>query len=99
VGTTARSRLSTADGLDAVRRVGLLAGAYGLAPDRAEELLDTVVEEKAHSTTNVLAQAAAGDPVWTRHIEETGFAERMAADEEWLATQRPALLASMRHLI
>ena len=92
------ARLSTADGLDAVRRVGLLAGAYGLAPDRAEELLDIVVEEKAHSTANVLAQAAAGDPVWTGHIEDTGFAKRMAADEEWLRAQLPALLASIRHL-
>ena len=92
------ARLSTADGLDAVRRVGLLARAYGLAPDRAEELLDIVVEEKAHSTANVLAQAAAGDPVWTGHIEDTGFAKRMAADEEWLAAQLPALLASIRHL-
>ena len=63
------SRLSTADSLDAVHRVGLLAGAYGLAADRAEELLDIVVEEKAHSTANVLAQAAAGDPVWGGHID------------------------------
>ena len=92
------SRLSTADSLDAVHRVGVLAGAYGLARDRAEELLDIVVEEKAHSTANVLAQAAAGDPVWTGHIEETNFAERMAADEEWFAAQRPALLASIRRL-
>jgi hypothetical protein len=45
-------------------------------------LLDIMVEEKAHSTANVVAQAAAGEPVWTRHIEETGFAERMTADEE-----------------
>lgn len=93
------ARLSTADGLAAVRRLGLLTEAYGLAPDRAEELLDIVVEEKAHSTANVLAQAAAGDAVWSRHIAETGFTERMAADAEWLAAQRPALLASLRHPI
>jgi hypothetical protein len=91
------SGLSSADGVTAVRRVGLLAKAYGLAPDRAEELLDVLVEEKTHATANVLAQAAAGDPVWSRHIAETGYAERMAADEEWFATQRPALLASIRH--
>jgi hypothetical protein len=89
--------LSTADGLDAVRRIGLLAQAYGLDPDRAEQLLDIVVEEKAHSTANVLAQAEAGDPVWTAHIEESGFAKRMAADEEWFAAKRHELLASIRH--
>jgi hypothetical protein len=91
------ARSSTADGLDAVRRIGLLAQAYGLDPDRAEQLLDMVVEEKAHSTANVLAQAEAGDPVWTAHIEESGFAKRMAADEEWFAAKRHELLASIRH--
>ncbi|HEY5788630.1 MAG TPA: phosphotransferase [Microlunatus sp.] len=92
------SRLSTADGLDAVHRFEVLAGAYGLARDRAAELLDIVAEEKAHSTANVLAQAAAGDPVWTEHIEETSFTERMAADLDWFVAQRPALLASVHHL-
>jgi aminoglycoside phosphotransferase (APT) family kinase protein len=92
------ARLSTADDLDAVRRIGLIAGAYGQGSDRAEELLDIVVEEKAQSIANVLAQAANGDPVWTRHIEEAGFAERRAADEEWFASQRSALLACLRGL-
>lgn len=91
------SRLSTADSLDAVHRVGVLAGAYGLTRDQAEELLDMVTEERAHSTANVLAQAAVGDQIWTRHIDETHFVERMAADEEWCAAQRPALLASIRN--
>jgi thiamine kinase-like enzyme len=86
---------STADTPAAVRRMGLLAGAYGLAPGHAEEWLDVVAQEKAHSTANVLAQAAAGDPVWSRHVAETGFAERMAAHEQWFAAQRPALLASI----
>ena len=91
------ARPSSTDGLDPVRRVGLLARAYGLPPDRAEELLTVVVEERSHSTQNVLALAAAGDPVWTAHIEETGFAERMAADQKWLTAQLPRMLAALRH--
>lgn len=91
------TRLSTPADLDAVHRVGLLAGAYGLAPEQAEELLDVVVEEKAHSTANVLAQAAAGDPVWAEHVQQTAFESRMVADEEWFAAQLAALLASIRH--
>jgi thiamine kinase-like enzyme len=92
------SRLSTPDSLDAVHRIGVLAGAYGLPGDRAEELLDIVVEERTHTTANVLAQAAAGDPIWTGHVEQTRFAERVAADDEWLAAQRSVLLASIRQL-
>jgi thiamine kinase-like enzyme len=90
------SRLSAPDSLDAVHRVGVLARAYGLPRDRAEEFLDVVAEGKAQSTGNVLAQAAVGDPVWTGHIEQTSFAERMTADEEWFAAQRPTMLASIR---
>jgi thiamine kinase-like enzyme len=89
------SRLFTPDGLNAARRVGVLASAYGLTDDQAEELLDIVVEEKSRSTANVFAQAAAGDPVWIEHIEQTGFAARMEADLEWFTAQRPALLAAL----
>lgn len=89
------SRLSSSDGLDAVRRTGLLVGAYGLAPDRAAEFADVVVENKARSTANVIAQAAAGDPIWSAHVAETGFAARVAADERWLASVRAELVASI----
>lgn len=88
------ARLNTPDTLDAVRRTGLLAGAYGLAPDRAEELVDLVVAEKVHSTTHVLDCAAAGDPTWAEHVAETDFAARIAADSAWLDAIRPALLES-----
>ena len=92
------ARPSTDDGLDAARRVGLLAGAYGLTADRAEELIDIVVEEKMHSTANVLRQAAAGDQVWAAHVEKTGVKERVAADLAWFAAQRPALVAANQQL-
>ena len=88
------ARPAAQQGLDAVRRVGLLAAAYGLAADRAEDLLDIVLEERAHSTQNILKQAAAGDPVWVAHVNEPGFAERTAADLDWLDAQRAALLSS-----
>lgn len=89
------ARLNAPDSLDAVRRTGLLAAGYGLAPDRAAELVDVVVEEKAHSTAHVLEAAAAGDPVWAAHVAESGFAERIAADAAWLERVRPALVAAI----
>jgi thiamine kinase-like enzyme len=89
------ARLGALDSLDAARRIGLLARAYGLAPQRAEELLDVVVEEKAHSTANVRVRAAAGDPVWAAHVADTDFDARMDADDLWLTRMRPALFASI----
>ena len=85
------ARLATPDALDAVHRLGLLTAAYGLPPDRAEELLDVVVEEKACAVANVRAQAAAGDPVWIRHIAETDFDVRTDADARWLTEVRCTL--------
>ena len=73
----------------------LLAGAYGLAPARAEELLDVVVEERARSTANVRARAAGGDPVWAAHVADGDFDARMDADDRWLARMRPMLVASI----
>jgi aminoglycoside phosphotransferase (APT) family kinase protein len=89
------ARLATSGSIDAVRRLGRLARAYGLDPERADELLDVVIEEKAHSTANVRAQAAAGDPVWAAHVADTDFDARMEADDLWLARMRPALVASI----
>jgi len=89
------ARLSTPDTLDAVHRLGLLAAAYGLAADRAEELLDVVMEVKATATANVRAQAAAGDQVWMQHIAETDFDRRVDADAQWLTDQRTAFAAAI----
>ena len=92
------ARISTPDSLDAVRRIGLLARAYGLAPERAEELLDVVAEERACATANVRARAAGGDPVWVAHIADTDFDARMTADDRWLSETRPALSASIARM-
>jgi hypothetical protein len=54
-----------------------------------------VAGEKAHSTANVRAQAAAGDPVWRAHIADSDFDARMDADDLWPAGMRPALVASI----
>jgi aminoglycoside phosphotransferase (APT) family kinase protein len=89
------ARLSTPDTLDAVHRLGLLANAYGLPADRADELLTIVGEVKATATANVRAQAAAGDRVWIQHIAETDFDARVEADAQWLADMRCAFAAEI----
>ena len=81
--------------LDAVARTGRLAAAYGVAPDRAEELVDVVLAERAHSLAHIQDKIAAGNPTWTGHWAETGGEALAAADEAWLARLRPALVAAV----
>jgi hypothetical protein len=48
-----------------VRRFGRLARAFGVRPEQAEELVDVVFEERAHSLAHIRAQVAAGHPSWS----------------------------------
>jgi hypothetical protein len=83
-------------GLDGIARLGLLAAAYGLEPERAEALLDTLVRERAHSTGRIRSAVAAGDPDWTRRWAESGGDRRGAADDAWIYRNRAALVAAAR---
>jgi hypothetical protein len=82
--------------LDGIARFGMLARAYGLEPKRAEELLDVVISERAHSTANIRAEIAAGNESWIRHWAAAGGDERAAADDAWIARHRAALIRSVR---
>ena len=83
-------------GVDGVHRLGVLARGYGLEPDRADELVGVVVEERAHSVANIRAEIAAGNELWIRNWVETGGDERAAADDAWIATHRGALSRAAR---
>lgn len=78
--------------LDGIRRLGVLARGYMLAPDRGEELVDIIVEERAHSIANIRAEIAAGNESWIRNWAGTGGDERAAADDAWIAAHRSALV-------
>ena len=95
LGDPARRDQHPAD-LDGIARFGVLARGYGLEPDRAEELIDVVVEERAHSVANIRSEIAAGNPSWIRNWAEAGGDERAAADDAWIERQRPALVRSVR---
>ena len=70
--------------------------AYGLEPERAEELVDVVVEERAHSTANIRAEIAHGDESWIRQWAQAGGDERAAVDDAWIARHRASLVRSVR---
>ena len=89
-------RLHHPDDLDAVRRTGLLARAYGLDPSQAEELLEVVDEERRRSLAHIRSEAAAGREPWATWWPETDGELRAAADDAWLRVQRPALLVALR---
>lgn len=83
-------------GLDGVARLGVLARAYGLEPERAEDLVDVIIEERAHSTANIRSEIAAGNESWIRNWADAGGDDRAAADDAWIARHRAALIRSVR---
>ena len=91
------SRLHHPDHLDGVRRTGLLARAYGIDPDRAEELVDVVDQERVQQLTQVRGEAATGTEPWATLWRETDGEGRAAADDRWLREQRRALVDAIRH--
>jgi hypothetical protein len=82
--------------LDGIARLGVLARAYGLEPERAEQLVDVLILERAHATANIQAQMAGGNESWIRHWAEAGGTERAAADDAWIARHRAALVRAAR---
>jgi Ser/Thr protein kinase RdoA (MazF antagonist) len=88
-------RLSHPDDLDGVRRTGLLARAYGVAPEQAAELVDVVVEEFTHALGHVRDEAAAGREPWATFWRETDGEGRAAADGAWLRAHRAALITAV----
>ena len=95
LGDPARRDQHPAD-LDGVRRLGVLARGYGLEPERAEELVDVLVEERVHTLANIHAEIAAGNESWIGNWAAAGGDERAAADDAWIAAQRDALVRSAR---
>jgi Ser/Thr protein kinase RdoA (MazF antagonist) len=93
--TAPGGRLGHQRGLDAVRRVGLLAGAYGVDAANSVELVDVMLEQRAHSQANLRAEVAGGDEVMTEYWRLHGGDTQAAADDEWLASQRAALIRAI----
>jgi thiamine kinase-like enzyme len=80
--------------LDGIRRFGVLTRGYELPGDRAKELVDVLVEERAHSIANIRAEIAAGNESWIRNWAAAGGDERAAGDDRWIAANRAALIAA-----
>ena len=90
------ARLHHPDDLDGVRRTALLLHAYGIDPDRAEDFVDVVAEERVQQLGNVREMVAAGAEPWTTFWHDSKGEERAAADDLWLREQRSALIDAIR---
>ena len=90
------SRLHHPDDLDGVRRTALLLHAYGIDPDRAEEFVDVVAEERVQQLGNVREMVAAGEEPWATFWRDSDGEARSAADDLWLQEQRSALIHAIR---
>ena len=89
------ARLHHPDDLDGVRRTALLAHAYGVEPEQAEELVDVIDEERLQQIQHVREEAAGGNEPWATFWRETDGDRRAAADDAWLRKQRPRLIKAI----
>lgn len=89
------ARLAHPDDLDGVRRTGLLARAFGVEPQQAEQFVDVIAEERAQQLTHVRKEAAAGKAPWATFWRDSDGEGRAAADDAWLREQRSALIAAV----
>jgi hypothetical protein len=80
--------------LDGVARFGVLTRGYGLKPERAPELIDVLLQERAHSVANIRAEITDGNPSWIRDWAALGGDERAAADDAWIERHRDDLIAA-----
>jgi hypothetical protein len=74
----------------------VLARGYGLDADRADELIDVIEEERAHSIANIRAEIADGNASWIANWREAGGDDRATADGAWLAAHRGQLVMAVR---
>jgi hypothetical protein len=89
------ARLHHPDHLDGVQRTALLAHAYGVEPNQAEQLVDAIDEERRKQLQHVRDEAAAANEPWSTFWRETEGDRRAAADEAWLQEQRSRLITAI----
>jgi hypothetical protein len=90
--TAPTGRIGHQRGIDAVRRVGLLVGAYGWDPARAVELVGVFFEQRAHSQATLRGALAGGDEVVAEYWRLHGGDTQAAADDDWLESRRASLI-------
>ncbi|MGA5900304.1 phosphotransferase [Streptomyces venetus] len=80
-------------GLDAPRRLRILADSYGLSPQERAELPGVIEQATASCRAFVADRVADGDPVYTRALSERGGWQRWDRVQEWLVTHHELFTA------
>ncbi|MFD9903494.1 phosphotransferase enzyme family protein [Streptomyces sp. NPDC059063] len=82
-------------GLDAPRRLRILADGYGLSPQERAELPGVIEEATAACRAFVAGRVADGDPAYTQALSERGGWQRWDRIQEWLAASREVFTAAL----
>ncbi|MGW2572399.1 phosphotransferase [Streptomyces sp. NPDC001537] len=82
-------------GLDAPRRLRILADGYGLSLKERAELPGVMEEATASCRAFVAGRVADGDPVYTQALSEHGGWERWDRIQEWLGAHRETFTAAL----
>ncbi|SHL21898.1 phosphotransferase [Actinacidiphila paucisporea] len=83
-------------GLDQLRRLRLLADAYGLTPAERRELPAVIEQATAAGRAFVERRFADGDPAYTEAVARHGGWTRWDRMQAWLVTHRDAYAAALR---
>jgi aminoglycoside phosphotransferase (APT) family kinase protein len=83
------------DGLDAPARLRILADGYGLTPQELGELPAVVEQATGVCRAFVAGRVAAGDPVFTRALDERGGWDRWDRMQAWLVDHRETFTAAL----
>ncbi len=83
------------EGLDAVDRFARFASAYGLEPDDAQNVVDTMIETRAAGRRFVQRHVASGERAFIEMWEQSGGSARDRRNDEWVAQHRLAMVAAL----
>jgi hypothetical protein len=80
--------------LDVWRRLGLLAGGYGVKSAAGEDFADVLLAATRQGQDWVRSKVEAGEPSFVAMWNDFGMADRQSADRTWLTGNKARIAAA-----
>jgi thiamine kinase-like enzyme len=87
------------DGLDAARRLGVFAGAYGIQPDDSEAFVDAMLRTHEIGRLFVRRHVEADETAFVEMWRRGGGVARDELDDQWLAENRQLFVVEVAQLL